>query len=344
MYTSIYSNNIPPSITQLVKTPEMQRLDHVGMHCGVEYAGYPKYKNEICPYSRLTHSIGVAYIVWHFTHDLTMTIAGLLHDISTPVFAHTIDFLNGDHLKQESTEEETRKIIENSKEIMEILNRLNIMVDDVCDYHLYPIADNDTPMLSADRLEYTFGTAYVMYHLPTNEIKNIYDNIHLATNEQGIAELAFDDISIAKRFTHISLRNSHMFVDDEDRFSMQFLADIVRHAIKLNVITKADLYTTEEIVIDKMNTNNEIAKMWQEHTLTYSVLSSSTKPIGKYSVNIDAKKRYINSLVKTTGNGGIHYKRIMDIDKDIASEINTFLNMDFNRWLFAESVHHTSRI
>lgn len=39
---------------------------------------------------------------------------------------------------------------------MELLERDNIKVDEVDDYHIYPIADNDTPKLSADRLEYTF--------------------------------------------------------------------------------------------------------------------------------------------------------------------------------------------
>ena len=40
---------------------------------------------------------------------------------------------------------------------MTLLNRDNIKVEEVDNYHLYPIADNDTPKLSADRLEYTFA-------------------------------------------------------------------------------------------------------------------------------------------------------------------------------------------
>ena len=37
------------------------------------------------------------------------TVAALLHDIATPVFAHVIDFLNNDYEKQESTEAETKR-------------------------------------------------------------------------------------------------------------------------------------------------------------------------------------------------------------------------------------------
>ena len=66
-------------------------------------------------YSNLEHSIGVALIVWNFTKDKKQTLAGLFHDISTPVFKHCIDFLNGDYETQESTEELTTYMIKNSK-------------------------------------------------------------------------------------------------------------------------------------------------------------------------------------------------------------------------------------
>ena len=58
--------------------------------------------------------------------------------------------MNGDHEKQESTEELTTKIISESKEIMHLLNRDNIKIEEVSDYHIYTIADNDTPKLSSD--------------------------------------------------------------------------------------------------------------------------------------------------------------------------------------------------
>ena len=57
---------------------------------------YSKFFNVKYWYSNLDHSIGVALIIWNFTHDKKQTIAGLLHDIATPAFKHCIDFMNGD--------------------------------------------------------------------------------------------------------------------------------------------------------------------------------------------------------------------------------------------------------
>lgn len=131
----------------------MQKQNGISVSCGTIYS---KMYNQTW-YSSLDHSIAVALIIWNFTKDKKQTLAGLFHDIATPVFKHTIDFMNGDYEVQESTEELTTKIIENSQEIMSLLNRDNIKVEEIDDYHIYPIADNDTPQLAADRLEYTLS-------------------------------------------------------------------------------------------------------------------------------------------------------------------------------------------
>lgn len=115
-FIDIYSKNFPMFIEELINTPEFKRLSNVGMNCGCEYTSFPIF-SEGKNYTRYDHSIGVALIVWHFTKDIKQSIAGLLHDISSPVFAHVVDFLNGDHVNQESTEEKTEEIIENSIEI-----------------------------------------------------------------------------------------------------------------------------------------------------------------------------------------------------------------------------------
>ena len=103
---------IPEFLVQFANTPAMLRLKQVGMHCGCEYTCFPIFKHLEC-YSRYDHSIGVAMIIYHFTKDIKQSLAGLFHDIATPAFSHVIDFLNNDHLTQESTEDGTKEIIVN---------------------------------------------------------------------------------------------------------------------------------------------------------------------------------------------------------------------------------------
>lgn len=249
MYTDTYTAFLPPELLAMAETPVMQRLLRVGMHCGCEYTAYPIYRDAVAPYSRYTHSLGTAAIVWHFTHDLKQSVAGLLHDIATPAFAHVVDFLNGDHMRQESTESRTRMMIASSPELMALLDKSGLTLDDVDDYHRYPIADNDSPRLSADRLEYTLGNAHLVFHCPKAELKRIFDDIFVGKNEENVDELCFAHAEIADIFTQLSLRQSEWFVSDEDRFSMQALADLLREARQRNVLTVDDLYLDEPHVI-----------------------------------------------------------------------------------------------
>ena len=147
------------------------------MNCGIDYTKVFHIKYW---YSNLEHSVGVALIIWHFTKDKKQTLAGLFHDIATPTFKHCIDFMNGDYEQQESTEERTETIIKESKEIRDLLERDKIKIEEVSNYHRYPIADNDTPKLSADRFEYTFSNGLVFRRIWELEtIKEIYDNVRI---------------------------------------------------------------------------------------------------------------------------------------------------------------------
>ena len=150
---SIYHHEIPEFLEPYLETEAMQRLKLIDMNCGMNYTSYPRFK-KIEAYSRFHHSLGCALIVWHFTHDRVQSLAALFHDIATPAFSHVVDFVYGDYENQETTEDRTAMMIRNDPGIMSQLKLEGIDAELVSDYHLYPIADNASPRLCADRLEY----------------------------------------------------------------------------------------------------------------------------------------------------------------------------------------------
>ena len=324
----IYSDDFPLFIEELINTPEFKRLENVGMNCGCEYTSFPIFAKGK-EYTRYKHSIGVALIIWHFTKDIKQSIAGLLHDISSPVFAHVVDFLNGDHENQESTEEKTEEIIENSKEIQKILKKYNLTTKDVYDYHMYPIADNDSPLLSADRLEYTLGNAFYYDFKSMDELKDMYDDLVVSKNEFGQDEISFKSLDKATEFASVSILNSKVYTADYDRFSMQYLADLLKLAVDKNIITLDDLYTTEDEVILKLERDEELNSKFKEFKGFSKILTSKEKPNHGYWVNIPAKRRYINPRVASLG-------RVTDLSENLSKEINDFLKVDFNIWLSGE--------
>ena len=60
-------------LRECVETSIVQRIKSIGMNCGCEYTAFPQFA-DIDSYSRYDHSIGVALIIWHFTHDRKQAI------------------------------------------------------------------------------------------------------------------------------------------------------------------------------------------------------------------------------------------------------------------------------
>ena len=333
-YYKILSEDFPDFLNEYINTPEMLKQAKISVSCGTIYS---KMYNQMW-YSSLDHSIAVALIIWHFTKDKKQTLSGLFHDIATPVFKHSIDFMNKDYEKQESTEELTTKIISESKEIMTLLNRDGIKVEEVSDYHIYPIADNDTPCLSSDRLEYTLsnglGATEKIWTL--DDVKDIYDNIEIQKDEKGVEEVGFKDIAIAEKFVHTMSILSRLYRREKTLFTMQMLADIMKIMSDNNLINVAEMYnlSEKEVIerIEKCNIRNisNGFKTWKNST---DILTSEVAPEGKYFVNIEkVKKRYINPLVRYNN----EYKRLKNISKKATNDINEALEYKPAKYVFLD--------
>ncbi len=332
-YFKVLSEEIPDFLYDYINTPAMQRIGKIGCGCGTDYT---KIFNNKFFYSNLDHSIGVALIIWNFTKDKRQTIAGLFHDISTPVFKHCIDFMNGDHETQESTEELTTYMIKNSKEIMELLERDNIKVNEVDDYHIYPIADNDTPKLSADRLEYTFTNGLYFKNVwDVTKIKKIYSNIEIQINEDGVQELGFKNKNIAEDFIDGASKLWPLWVSNEDKLVMQFFADIVKKMSEENLLTKKDLYTlSEKEVVEKIEncSNEKISKCFKLFRNSTKISESDYPVFDKYCVSITAKRRYIVPLIEYDNS----YKRINDISDFAKEKIDDYLKFKTKKYAYLD--------
>ena len=328
-YYKILSKDFPLFLNDYIYTFEMQKLDGINQICGAYWRKENIYEDM---YSVLIHSVGVALIIWNFTHDKKQTIAGLLHDISSPAFKHCIDFLNGDVEKQESTEEKTLDVIKNSKEIMNLLERDNIKLEEISDYKMYPIADNETPKLSADRLEYTFMNGiYYKKVWDLSTIKEIYEDIEIIQNENNVPELGFKTIECAEKFIDGASKLWPLWVRAEDTITMYFFADIIEKMYNQKYITKDDLYRlSEQEIINLMKNceNKEISELFKKFMNTNSFIDCEEYREDKFCVSRKIKRRYINPL---TNNG-----RIYDVSIKSRKRIDDYLTMKISKYSYIE--------
>lgn len=298
--SAIFFEPIPEFLLCGAQTPPMERLKNVGMNCGCEYTSFPRF-SRCGPHSRFDHSLNVARIVWQFTRSPAQALAGLFHDISTPVFSHVVDFLRGDHLKQEATEAGTEELIANSPEIQALLRDLNLSTADVSDYHRYPVADNDAPRLSADRLEYTLGNLVQFGFGDTALAKSLYEDLERGANEDGETELVFRTPEKALSFADLALQCSKIYVSDEDRYAMQMLAELLARALKKGIFTEEDLMKTEPEIISLLRADPEFSPQWQIFCGYCDTISADAPGAEGQWRMIPAKKRAIDPYVKDQG-------------------------------------------
>lgn len=327
-FFNLLEPNPPAWLSEYINTPEMLHQQHISTTCGTIYSDL--FESDFF-YSNLDHSVGVALIVWHFTHDKKQTLAGLFHDIATPAFKHCVDFMNGDYMTQESTEELTTQIIENSPEITTLLERDKIKISEVDNYHLYPIADNDTPKLSADRLEYFLAHGLFTYRtINFDQAKMFYQDIEVEKDRQGVLELGFKTKKIAQDFIRNVCILSTIFHENRTRFSLQFLADILKKLNTTGYIGKTDLYKLKESEIVDIIKHSKYANAFNKWRNAKSVKVSGTQPENTYYIHHPAKVRYVDPLCQGT--------RMSESCQLAKQMINKNLSYDMSKYVYLDNV------
>ena len=210
---------------------------------------------------------------------------------------------------------------------MDLLKRDGIKVEEISDYHMYPIADNDTPQLSADRFEYTFSNGMFLYGvLDLDMIKRFYEDIVILKNEDGIDELGFKTFEIVKEFVQTILPIFENYDSDNNRTVMQFFADIVKSMNVKGYITIDDLYElSEEDVINRILNcgDSYITDNFIKFRNAKETFSSDEELNDRYCISVKGKKRYIVPLVETEEGT----TRINKLDEDVNTRVQDYLNL-----------------
>ena len=198
------------------------------------------------------------------------------------------------------------------------------------DYHCFPIADNEPPRLSADRLEYTLSNGVHYGILSFGEAEELYEDLAVGINEEGKAEILFRNPDPAIAFTETALACGAVYISDEDRYAMQRLADILREALQAGVLTQADLYGREPQIIARLQGARQTRKAWEEYCSCRRVVRAKARPAEGDWLKVKAKKRWINPLIAGMG-------RVTEVSEETKQKIQAFLALDLDVWLRGQS-------
>lgn len=340
-YHRLLCGEFPAWLEKYTELPCMSRLRGVGLLCGTDWT--PLYSNRFF-YSRFDHSVGAALVTWNFTRDKKQTLASLFHDVSTAAFSHVNDFRKGDALRQEVSEEGTKEILLREEKLLPFLEEDGVALEDVWDYHRYPVCDNEIPGLSADRLEYMFPSSLILrdkcegHVWSFGEIKKMYADIKILKNERGLDELGFKNAESALLYAEGFLSCSYALQKNENKLALGMLGEIVNCALDEGVFSGDECFSRSEkeliSILDSFSKNVSrldspgkkhlaaLIKTWRTMKRISCGDKAPEPPSAYYCVNLDVKKRYVNPLVETE-DGAV---RICELNEQAAEAVRGFLS------------------
>ena len=327
-------NDYPEFIEKYLNTKPLKRIGGIGQFCGCDYS---KIFNVKYFYSRLDHSIACSLMTWHFTKDKAKTLMALFHDLGTPCFSHTIDYLFGDSKKQESSEKDVFDIISSSNEIIDLLEKDDITIDDLKDAYKCGVVENERPKICVDRLDGVLGTALVWIGFwDINDVKHIYKDLEVLIDEQGKEEIGFNNIDSANYFFEAAYKYSIVLQGCEDKYVMQFICDALKVLVENNIITLEDLYEHDEGDIVKILRDN--ISCFEEFENSNKVERTEEKP-DYYFVSKDVKRRYVIPLCNYNGKN----YRLNEITDDVREKIEFYLKYEDSKYAYVPSIKEIKR-
>jgi HD superfamily phosphohydrolase len=237
-------NITEPIILELLASSFLRRL------AGVDQGGHTKpYWRTDQIINRLEHSIGVYWLLKKYDAPLAEQVSGLIHDVSRSAFSHSIDYIleGGDGKEQNHQDNIFTEFVRNS-DLPAILKKYDLDPDYILDDKNFPLKEKPLPDLCADRIDYSLRTAIAYEDISTDNLQEILNNLIVKDNFW-----IFKNLATAKKYAELfRLLNTNYYTAPHAGAMHQAVGEYLRHALERGYLEKADLYTTDREVLDKL--------------------------------------------------------------------------------------------
>ena len=247
-YITVWDEKIECSeVMPVINSGVMQRLKYIDQSGGAKY-----FAPKLPAFSRYEHSIGVYAILKKAGVSKKELVAGLLHDASHTVFSHVGDYIWTDDVNEytkESYQDKIHREYLRKNKMEAILNSINITIDDAdINKNDYKALEQHLPDMCADRIQYNIHTGFIMKMISQKDINEIVQDLEFKDNKWF-----FKNTDIARKFANLSIYFTQNFWGAKWNTTMNIhFANALKRALKLKIITKDDLFSTDENVMKKL--------------------------------------------------------------------------------------------
>jgi HD superfamily phosphohydrolase len=262
-----------PVLVDLLQSQAVQRLHGVLQHGITGLIGLTQ------PITRYEHSVGAMLLVRQLGGSLREQIAALLHDISHTAFSHVIDYVLNDHDGQ-SYHDEMKEMYVSGTDLPGILARHAFDWTDFLDETAFPLLEQPSPRLCADRIDYFLRDCIGLGLASQAEV------------DRAVADLVVGNGRIALKTVEVARWFGHTFMAADDASWANFrevglyelTARAIRRGLALGLIVPDDFWLTDAVLWQRLQTAEdaelhsllalvslETQFVWDEANPTFSV-------------------------------------------------------------------------
>lgn len=304
-----------PVLVDLLHAQAVQRLHGVLQHGITGLIGLTQ------PITRYEHSVGAMLLVRQLGGSLHEQIAALLHDVSHTAFSHVIDYVLNDHDGQ-SYHDEMKETYVAGTDLPGILARHAYDWADLMDETAFPLLEQPSPRLCADRIDY-FLRDCIGLGLATK-----------AEVDRAVADLVVGNGRIALKTPDVARWFGYTFMQADDASWANFrevglyelTARAIRRGLALGVITQADFWLTDAVLWQKLHTAEDA----ELHSL-FALVSLDTQFVwdkANPTFWVSTKLRAVDPDVWLDG----VLRPLSTLDPEFASRRATYLSRKQGAW------------
>lgn len=234
-------------LVALLDTAVLQRLKGIMQH------GISGLIGVTAPITRFEHSVGAMLLVRWLGSSLTEQIAALLHDASHTAFSHVIDYVVDSHDDQ-SYHDEIKESYLAQTELPELLAAFGYDWRLFLDEKAFPLLEQPSPRLCADRLDYFLRDALALGLATAVQIQFVLDSLVVAHGRIAVNNL---DAARWLGYTYIQADDAS-WSNFREVGLYEVTAQAIRRALAVGSISEADFWLTDAPFWDKLHDSNDI--------------------------------------------------------------------------------------
>ncbi|NCS99856.1 HD domain-containing protein [Candidatus Parcubacteria bacterium] len=301
-----------PVILELINSPSLQRLKKINqVGYGLDYALREKLdvKTDEYDHNRFAHSVGVYLLLHKYNAPLEEQIAGLIHDVSHSAFSHCIDYvLDAGSEQKHNHQDNIFESFVRKTEIPEIIKKYGLDLEYILNDKNFPLKERSLPDLCADRINYSLISAIIYGELNDDDKKYLLDNLTVENNNW-----VFKNFESAKKYAELFLKlNTVYYAGLPSAVMFRTVGDCLRYALQRGYISLDDLYTTDKLVLEKvqnfLDKDKKLKLLWERMNNKVKV---SNDP-NNWDSQVFCKSRAVDPLFSSDGK----LLRISEVEKE----------------------------